>query len=74
MEYVRSIRIKRAAQLLQNGNFTVSEVMYTVGYTNPSYFAKSFASKFGMTPKEYLYNNKKQVGSIDFVDLHHGID
>lgn len=53
VEYIRSIRLKKAALLLQNGNFTVSETMYMVGFTNSSYFSKAFTSQFGMTPREY---------------------
>lgn len=52
-EYIRSIRMKRAAQLLQNGSFSVSEVMYIVGFNNPSYFSKVFCAQYGKTPKEY---------------------
>lgn len=54
IEYIKSIRMKRAAQLLQNGNFTVSEVMYMVGFSNTSYFARTFLAQFGKTPKEYM--------------------
>ncbi len=53
VEYIRSIRMKKAALLLQNGNFTVSETRYMVGFTNSSYFSKAFTSQFGMTPREY---------------------
>lgn len=60
VEYVRSIRLKKAAQLLQNGKFTVSEVMYIVGFSNPSYFTRAFVSQFGKTPKDYLKGFKEQ--------------
>jgi len=53
MEYIRSIRMKQAAQMLKGGNFTVAEVMYRVGYNNASYFSRSFAAQFGMPPSEY---------------------
>jgi transcriptional regulator GlxA family with amidase domain len=46
---VESIRLKKAALLLQNGNFTVSETMCMVGFTNSPYFSKSF----GRTHREY---------------------
>ena len=36
VEYIRSIRLKKAAMLLQNGNFTIAEVMYTVGFSKPA--------------------------------------
>ena len=52
-EYIRSIRMKKAALLLQNGNFTVSEAMFMVGFSNTSYFSKAFTAQFGMSPREY---------------------
>ncbi len=54
VEYIRSIRIKKAALLLQQKKFTVAEVMYMVGFSNSSYFSKCFQSEFGMSPKVYM--------------------
>lgn len=54
VEYIRSIRLKKAAMLLEQKCFSVSEVMYAVGFSNPSYFAKCFQNKYGTTPKEYV--------------------
>ena len=54
VEYIRSIRIKKAALLLQQQKFTVAEVMYMVGFSNASYFSKCFQSEFGMSPKVYM--------------------
>lgn len=56
VEYIKSIRMKKAAMLLQQKKFTVAEVMYMVGFSNHSYFSKCFQSEFGVTPKEYLNN------------------
>lgn len=53
VEYIRKMRLQKAASLLQNPDFTINEVMYMVGFTNPSYFSRSFATEFGMTPTEY---------------------
>ena len=41
---IRRVRMIRAATLLLQGRFTVSEVMYMVGYSNPSYFSKSICN------------------------------
>lgn len=60
VEYIRSIRLKKAAILLQNGNFTISEVMYTVGFSNASYFSRAFQASYGKTPSEYMKEYKKQ--------------
>ncbi|WP_437922149.1 hybrid sensor histidine kinase/response regulator transcription factor [Sphingobacterium sp. LRF_L2] len=58
VEYIRTIRIKKAALLLQQKKFTVAEVMYMVGFSNASYFSKCFQAEFGMTPKAYVDKNK----------------
>ena len=60
VEYIRSIRLKKAAILLQKGSFTVSEVMYSVGFNNASYFTRAFSSEYGKTPSEYLKLYRKQ--------------
>lgn len=51
--YLKELRMKKAALLLENHQFTISEVMYMVGYSNASYFARCFSEKFSMTPKQY---------------------
>ena len=61
VEYIRSIRLKKAAILLKNGKFTVSEVMYTVGFSNASYFSRSFQAVYGKTPSEYMKHYKNQT-------------
>lgn len=53
VEYIRSIRMKKAAMLLSQQKFTVAEVMYMVGYSNTSYFSKCFQTEFGETPRQY---------------------
>lgn len=54
VEYIKSIRMKKAAMLLQQKKFTVAEVMYMVGFSNHSYFSKCFQTEFGKTPRQYL--------------------
>lgn len=53
IDYIRQIRMKKAAMLLQQNKFTVSEVMYMVGFSSSSYFSKCFNAQFGCTPKQY---------------------
>lgn len=54
VEYIRDMRMRKAAKLLKTGKFSVSEVMYTVGFSNSSYFSKCFSKAFGMTPTEFM--------------------
>ncbi len=53
VNYIKRIRLMKAAALLKQDRFTVSEVMFLVGYANPSYFSKCFTEQYGMSPKEY---------------------
>ena len=54
VEYIRNIRIEKAARLLREGKFSISEVMYMVGFTKSGYFSKCFQEAFGMTPSAYI--------------------
>ncbi|MCD8165417.1 MAG: ATP-binding protein [Bacteroides sp.] len=52
-EFVKSVRLKKAAELLKEGKMSVVEVAYTVGFNTPSYFTKSFKKMFGVLPTQY---------------------
>ena len=54
VEYIRHIRLEKAARLLKEGRFSVSEVMYMVGFTKSGYFSKCFQEAYGMTPSAYI--------------------
>jgi len=53
VEFIREMRIKRAAQLLESGGYNVTEVTYMVGMNDSRYFSKCFKATYGMTPTEY---------------------
>lgn len=52
-EFIHEIRLKRAAQLLEQNKLTVSEISYKVGFNNPKYFSKCFQKKYGETPSQF---------------------
>jgi len=54
VDYIRSIRMKKAAMLLAQKKFSVAEVMYLVGFSSHSYFSKCFQAKYGKAPKQYM--------------------
>lgn len=60
-EYVHIIRMKKAAELLNNGSHTISEVAYEVGISDPFYFSKCFKAQFGVPPSTYLKNIRQQA-------------
>ncbi|MDE5947797.1 MAG: helix-turn-helix domain-containing protein, partial [Prevotella sp.] len=52
-EFVRSIRLRRAAELIKAGNHSISETAYMCGFSSPSYFNRRFKEMFGVSPTEY---------------------
>ncbi len=59
-EFIRSIRLKRATQLIMQGAMTVSEIAYAVGFKDLSHFRKCFRQMYGMTATEYKQKNQKE--------------
>jgi len=53
-EFIRSQRLKLATQLLKENKISISEVGYTVGFNDPSYFTKCFKQEYGSSPTEYV--------------------
>ncbi|MDX9882570.1 MAG: two-component regulator propeller domain-containing protein [Prolixibacteraceae bacterium] len=56
-EFIRNIRLKRAAQLLLQEKMTVSEIAYAVGFKDLSHFRKCFRQVYGMSASEYIQKN-----------------
>jgi AraC-like DNA-binding protein len=55
-EFIRTIRLNQAAELLRKRTASVSEIAYGTGFNNPSYFSITFKQQFGMSPSEYQKN------------------
>ncbi|WP_289054867.1 hybrid sensor histidine kinase/response regulator transcription factor [Carboxylicivirga marina] len=51
--FIKSIRLKKAAQLLKDSDLSVSEIIERVGYLDSASFRKNFKEQFGVTPSEY---------------------
>ena len=62
-ELIQLVRLKKAAALLCENKYRISEICYMVGFNNPSYFTKCFQKQFGMKPGEFIANKgeKKMV-------------
>lgn len=58
LEFIRTIRLQRAAQLLEKSQLTVAEVAYKVGFNNPKYFARYFKEQFNSLPSMYAASKK----------------
>ena len=59
-EFIRNLRLQQAARLLEEGDTTVSQVTYAVGFANPTHFSAAFKKHFGVTPSEYLAKAKQK--------------
>ena len=58
IEFIKEMRVKRAAQLIETGEYNMTQISYMVGINDPRYFSKCFKQKFGITPTEY----KESIG------------
>ncbi|MEN9444253.1 MAG: hypothetical protein RIS47_1143, partial [Bacteroidota bacterium] len=61
IKFIRTIRMKRAANLLMKSQMNVAEIAYEVGFNNPKYFARYFREEFGVLPSQYnAQTNQKE--------------
>ncbi|WP_205513608.1 hybrid sensor histidine kinase/response regulator transcription factor [Longitalea arenae] len=60
IEFIRSIRLKRAAQLLLKSGMSIAEVAYEVGFNNPKNFTKTFKEEFKVTPSQFIASKKEE--------------
>jgi AraC-like DNA-binding protein len=52
-DFIRHIRLKKAAQLIKDRKYSISEIAYMVGFKTPAHFSTSFKAFYGLSPKEY---------------------
>jgi len=54
VDFIRSVKLEKAAVLLEKSTKTISEICYMVGFSTPNYFAKAFKAKYNVLPSEYI--------------------
>jgi AraC-like DNA-binding protein len=59
-DFITSMRLKKSALLLMQGNLNISEIAFEVGFNDPKYFSRCFKKHFGISPSEYI-NSKLQM-------------
>ncbi|WP_082461669.1 hybrid sensor histidine kinase/response regulator transcription factor [Pedobacter sp. PACM 27299] len=55
-DFIKTIRLKKAAQLLEHKVYTISEISYLVGFNDPKYFSREFKKQYGVTPRVFIQN------------------
>ena len=63
-EFILSIRLKRAAQLLKDTQYNISEISDMVGFNTIRYFNRYFKDEFGVTPTQYRAKSNEQLTTI----------
>ncbi|MCL5130504.1 two-component regulator propeller domain-containing protein [Algibacter sp. L4_22] len=56
-EFIRSLRLKHAVELMKTGDYLVNEIGFAVGFNSHNYFSKSFKKQYGKTPSEFIKAN-----------------
>ena len=54
--FIRTLRLKRGAQLLRDGAGNISQIATEIGYSEPTHFSRGFKKQFGMSPSQYRQN------------------
>ena len=58
VEFIRSIKLNKAADLLKNSDMKIAQIGYAVGFSTPNYFTRAFKAKFNLLPSEYQARNR----------------
>lgn len=58
VELIQDFRMQKATFYLKSGQYSVSETSYKVGFSDPGYFSRSFKKHFGVSPADYIKQNK----------------
>ncbi|MBK8808172.1 MAG: helix-turn-helix transcriptional regulator [Bacteroidales bacterium] len=58
-DYIKDIKMQKAATMLMTGKYRISEVSDYVGFSDPRYFSRIFIKEYGITPTEYAEKFRK---------------
>ncbi|KYP16003.1 helix-turn-helix transcriptional regulator [Flavihumibacter sp. CACIAM 22H1] len=58
-EFIKSMRLKKASELLKKNQYTINEITYAIGYSDRKYFSREFKRKYGQTPSDYASSFKQ---------------
>ncbi len=61
IEYLTSLRIGKACELIVKSNYLIYEISYKVGFRNPTYFSSVFRKKMGVSPNQYRNMKKDEI-------------
>ena len=61
VEFLKEIRMKRAAQLIETDEYSMAQIAYMVGLNDSHYFSKCFKQQYGITPTEYKESRKPNM-------------
>ena len=53
IDYLTTLRMNKAKELLSSSNYSMKEICAMVGYADPNYFSRSFKKNIGVTPTEF---------------------
>ena len=59
IEYIRSVKLDRAIELLEKSDYNVAQIAYMTGFGTPSYFSRLFKTQFNMLPSEYIIKKRR---------------
>lgn len=68
VELIRIIRLKKAAELIQDGKYRMGDICYMVGINSQSYFTRLFFKQFGITPKAFEKQCQEKAGRVETPD------
>jgi signal transduction histidine kinase/ligand-binding sensor domain-containing protein/DNA-binding response OmpR family regulator len=60
VEFIRSVKLDKAAVLLEKSDMNIAQVSYAVGFSSPNYFARTFKTRFNMLPSDYVQLKRVQ--------------